>query len=64
MNIEEKPGALRYDEGKIRHDLLPGHAINELAKVYTMGAKKYADHNWRKGMKWSRVIASLKRHLN
>lgn len=56
--------ALRYDEGKPRHDLIPTYAINELAKVYTMGAKKYADNNWRKGMKWSRVFASLKRHLN
>lgn len=61
-NSEDK--ALRFDDGKIRHDLLPGHALNELAKVYTMGAKKYADNNWRKGMKWSRVLASLKRHLN
>lgn len=56
--------ALRYDSGKVRHDLLPAHALNELAKVYTMGAKKYADNNWRKGMKWSRVLGSLKRHLN
>lgn len=61
-NKEDK--ALRYDAGKIRHDLLPPWAINELAKVYTMGAAKYADHNWRKGMKWSRVLGSLKRHLN
>jgi hypothetical protein len=56
--------ALRYDSGKIRHDLIPPHALNELAKVYTMGAKKYAPHNWRKGMAWSRVLGSLKRHLN
>jgi hypothetical protein len=56
--------ASRYDSGKTRHELLPAHAINELAKVYTMGAKKYAPHNWRKGMAWSRVIGSLKRHLN
>lgn len=56
--------ASRYDSGKTRHELLPPHAINEIAKVYTMGAKKYAPHNWRKGMAWSRVIGSLKRHLN
>ena len=62
--MAEKGTGLRYDEGKILHELLPAHAMNELAKVYTMGANKYAPHNWRKGMKWSRVIASLKRHLN
>jgi 5'(3')-deoxyribonucleotidase len=56
--------ASRYDSGKTRHELLPPHAINEIAKVYTMGAQKYAPHNWRKGMAWSRVIGSLKRHLN
>ncbi len=56
--------AERYNEGKIRHDLIPAWAINELAKVYTKGALKYAPNNWRKGMEWSKVLASLKRHLN
>jgi 5'(3')-deoxyribonucleotidase len=55
---------LRYDGGKISHDLLPAHAINELAKVLTFGAKKYAPNNWMKGMKWSRIIGPMKRHLN
>jgi len=63
MDLSEDK-ALRYDSNKIRHELIPAHALNELAKVYTMGAEKYAPNNWRKGMKWSRVIASLKRHLN
>jgi uncharacterized HAD superfamily protein len=48
----------------VRHDLLPPNAINELAKVLTFGAKKYAPNNWMKGMKWSRIIGPLKRHLN
>lgn len=55
--------ALRYDDNKLRFDLIPQEALIELTKVYTSGAKKYADHNWRKGMEWSRCIASLKRHL-
>lgn len=68
-NEAQKPtelikGALRYDTGKPRHDLIPAFSINELGKIYEMGAKKYADNNWRKGMKWSRVLGSLKRHLN
>lgn len=54
---------VRHDGDKIRHDLLPAVAINELAKVLTFGAKKYAPNNWRKGMDWSRIIGSLKRHL-
>lgn len=65
METIDKPDkALRYDGGKTRHDLLPAHALNELAKVYTMGSLKYAPNNWRNGMKWSRVFGSLERHLN
>jgi len=62
MQQNEDKG-LRFDSGKVRQDLLSPTAINELAKVLTFGAAKYADNNWRKGMKWSRVIGSLKRHL-
>jgi 5'(3')-deoxyribonucleotidase len=53
----------RYNQGKIRYDLLEPHAIEELAKVFTKGAEKYEDHNWLKGMAWSKVRASLGRHL-
>jgi hypothetical protein len=55
--------ALRYNEGKLRYDLLDPYAIQELVRVFTFGAKKYADHNWKKGMKWSKILASLKRHI-
>lgn len=62
--METTDKALRYDGGKVRHDLVSPTAINELAKVLTFGASKYAPNNWRKGMMWSRVIGSLERHLN
>jgi uncharacterized HAD superfamily protein len=55
---------LRFDNNKVRMDLLPAGAIHELAKVLTFGARKYAPHNWMKGMAWSRVIGPLKRHLS
>lgn len=55
--------AKRYDDGKIRLDLVPTSLIEEVGKVLTFGAKKYDEHNWKKGMKWSRCIASLKRHI-
>lgn len=54
---------LRYNNGKLRYDLLEPFAIEQLAKVFTKGAEKYADNNWLGGMKWSSMIASLKRHL-
>jgi hypothetical protein len=55
--------ALRLNEGKTRYDLLTPGPIEELAKVLTLGAQKYAPRNWEKGMSWSKVIASYKRHL-
>jgi len=54
----------RHNEGKIRHDLLEPFAMNELAKIFTKGAEKYAPFNWLKGMKWSKMRASLGRHLS
>jgi hypothetical protein len=64
MENTEKGTGMRLDQNKIRHDLISPTAINELAKVLTFGAQKYAPNNWRKGMAWSRVFGSLKRHLN
>ena len=54
----------RFDEGKVRHDLVPAWALDKLAEVYTYGAQKYDDNNWLKGMKWSKVQGPLERHYN
>lgn len=67
MKKENK--GLRFNDNKVRHDLLEPHAINEVAKVFTYGDKKYNPdgtnpHNWLKGMAWSKMIASGKRHIN
>lgn len=53
---------LRFNEGKTRHDLVPAFAQEQYAKVLTLGAQKYAERNWEKGMAWSKVMASLMRH--
>ncbi len=36
------------DSGKPRWDLLPFGALEEVARVLTFGARKYADDNWKK----------------
>lgn len=59
---EADGGGLRFDDGKPRYDLIPPEAIEELARVYTVGAKKYAPRNWERGMSWGRVFGSLMRH--
>ena len=37
----------KHDQLKPRYDLLPAVAIDELAKVLTFGAEKYAPNSWR-----------------
>lgn len=54
---------LRYNTGKLRYDLLHPKAQEGIVRVLTKGADKYAPRNWEKGMPWSSVTASLKRHL-
>ena len=54
---------LRFNAGKTRHDLVPQFAQEQYAKVLTKGAEKYADNNWKLGMKWGKVLASMKRHI-
>ena len=51
------------DEGKLRYDLIPPEALAGLAAVYTMGARKYDDRNWERGLAYGRVYAALMRHL-
>lgn len=54
---------VKYDEGKLRYDLIPPEAMEALAHIYTMGAVKYGPNNWERGMSWSRIIGALFRHL-
>jgi len=54
---------IKYDENKERFDLIPPQPLLELAKVYTIGAKKYEPRNMEKGMAWGRVFGAIMRHL-
>ena len=59
--IEKEQGA-KYDEGKLRYDLIPAYPMQEVARVYTIGTK-YGDWNWAQGIKYSRIIGAIFRHL-
>jgi hypothetical protein len=61
--MEDNDKGKRFNEGKIRYDLVPQFAQEHYAKVLTGGARKYGDDNWKHGMKWTKVIASMKRHI-
>lgn len=61
-NKELKVG-LKYDHDKPMYNLIPALAINELAKVLTFGANKYAPNSWQNvndGLE--RYRAALLRH--
>lgn len=51
------------DNSKSRYDLIPSGPLENLAAVYTFGAKKYADRNWEKGIRWGRVFGAIMRHM-
>jgi hypothetical protein len=58
----ESTSALRYDSAKPRFDLIPPDALEDLAKLYEFGARKYSERNWEKGMDWGKCLAALMRH--
>jgi len=54
----------KNDIGKMRFDLITPEMEEALAEILTHGATKYEDRNWEKGIKYSRIYAALRRHLN
>ncbi len=49
-------------DGKGRFDLLPPHALLEVAQRFEAGAGAYGDRNWEKGQPLGRYIDSALRH--
>jgi hypothetical protein len=47
-----------------RFDLFPFDALEEIARVFGMGARKYADDNWLKGYSWRLSSGALLRHIS
>lgn len=60
-----KDKAPKFDEGKVRFDLIPVYPITEIAKTFNYGATKYFRDSYRTGepIEWSRTFASILRHL-
>lgn len=60
---KKSPGGTRFDKGKGRVSLLPGLAIWEVVEVGEMGAKKYGNYNYKKGMPVTKYIDAAYRHI-
>src|SRR5579859_7586175 len=60
-----KTGAHRSaSTGKGRYDLIPTRAVRRVAKHYEDGGAIYGFRNWEKGMPFSRLVDSAKRHID
>ena len=56
---------LKYDEGKLRWDLLPIDCVEDVVKILTFGAEKYTDNSWQEVENGKdRYFAALMRHLS
>ena len=53
---------VKYDKNKPMCNLLDPKFLEEMAKILTFGAGKYAPDNW-KGLDPERILAALYRHL-
>jgi hypothetical protein len=54
----------KYDQGKVRMDLVPLSVIENVAKILGMGAEKYGENSWQELPDfWKRYKAALLRHL-
>lgn len=60
---EKREAAVRDDGGKLKWHLLPVPALLGLIKVFHGGAIKYAEDQWRGGMKFSRIYRSMISHF-
>ena len=54
---------IKHDQEKPPMDLLDTTALETLSMVLAFGAKKYARHNWRNGLEYSRLVAAAMRHM-
>jgi len=63
VTSDAKGSGARYNAGKADYSLIPMHLLEDTAKVFMFGEKKYARNNWMKGMKWTVPFACLMRHM-
>lgn len=59
----DKPTGVKHDQEKPDMSLIPPTAALEEAYVWTFGKKKYSAYNWANGIKYSRILSAIERHL-
>lgn len=61
-DLELNEQGLKFDDGKLPIHLIPPEAIDAMAERLRFGAKKYGEHNWSKGIKFSKLFSATMRH--
>jgi len=61
--VKEKEEGMKFDNGKLRYDLIPPEAKKWLAEILTFGAAKYTPNSWQ-GIEIDRYLAAMERHIN
>lgn len=59
----KKESGIKHDGGKVQLELLSSSWVLGVGQVLTFGARKYAAHNWRKGLARSRLLGAALRHI-
>ena len=63
VNSKAKGSGARYNDDKPDLSLIPLCTLEDEARVWMYGEKKYDRFNWMKGMEWSVPYACAMRHL-
>jgi hypothetical protein len=63
VNSNERGSGARSNDNKPDMALIPLCTLEDEARVWAYGKRKYAAWNWAKGMDWSIPMACLMRHL-
>jgi len=63
VTVESVTVGRHFDDGKPRLELIDPSLLFGVGEILAFGSKKYGDRNWEKGIAYSRVFASVMRHL-
>ena len=63
VNSDERGSGARFNDGKADFSLIPLCTLEDEARVWMHGERKYKRNNWMKGMDWSIPFACAMRHL-
>jgi len=63
VNSDERGSGARFNDGKPDFSLIPLCTLEDEARVWAYGKRKYAAWNWAKGMQWSVPLGCIMRHL-